>query len=113
MKTLTDLKRAVQVSACIECIKIEEKMWNDNVQDHTGEWITMPIHEKMQGKRYVSYKDTTGFYLKRADDKSARGSHCSWPKASELSYDGDVFTITGKTSKGSEWQRRTYKIIND
>lgn len=112
MKTLSDLKRDIQVSAYIECIKIEERFFDHTINDHAGEWMDIPIHERMQGKRYVSYKDTTGFYLKREDDKSARGSHCSWPKASELSYDGEVFTITEKTSKGSEWQRRTYKIIN-
>lgn len=112
MKKLSDLKRDIQVSAYIECIKIEEKMWNNNTQDHAGEWMDIPIHERMQGKRYVSFINTQGFFLKRPDDKSRIGSCCSWPKASELSYDGDVFTITEKTSKGTEWQRRTYKIIN-
>ena len=112
-KTLAQLKKDIEVSTYIEYIKREERP-NDYINNEyipTGEFIQLPIPEKIQGRRYVSYKDTTGFYLKQPTDKSMRGSHCQWPKASQLTYTDDTFIITETTKAGHPYQRRTYKII--
>jgi hypothetical protein len=59
----------------------------------------------------VSYKDTTGFYLKGiGDETKARGSFCNWPKAQELEYVGNIFKIFD-TYKGHIEQVRVYQII--
>lgn len=111
MSSLASFKRGIGTGMTIECVEILERLYNNEKFDHDGEWVVMPIAEKMKGPRYVSYVDTTGFYLKRSDDMPGRGSHCAYPKASQLEYDGDTFTITEKTARGTEWQKRTYKII--
>lgn len=59
---------------------------------------------KQKKMRTVSYKDTTGFYLRGISD-SGKGSFCAWPKASELTINGDHFTI--KDAFGE----RVYQII--
>jgi len=110
MKTLADFKRDIGTGMTIECIEIRERWYDSETNDHAGEWHDRAIAEKMQGPRYVSHVDTTGFYLKQKDTPG-RGSHCAYPKASQLSYDGDRFTITETTHKGTEWQKRTYQII--
>lgn len=110
-KTLADFKRDIDTGMHIEYVKLEERLYSNVTMDYEGEFIERPIPEKMQGVRYVSYKDTTGFYLKRPDDKSAKGSFCGYPKASELEYDGDTFTIT-EVGRTKAWQRRHYKIIS-
>lgn len=110
-KTLADLKRDIGTGLHIEYIRNRERRYNNDEQTHSGEWYETEIPERIQGVRYVSHKDTTGFYLKRSDDKSARGSFCPWPKASELEYIGDTFTITDVAHDGAEYQKRTYKII--
>jgi hypothetical protein len=61
--------------------------------------------EKMKKMRTVSYKDTTGFYL-RTPSEDGRGSFCEWPKASDLTVDGAIFTIQ------DSFGVRTYQIIN-
>ena len=80
-----------------------------------GEYTALkpiPLPERLTGVRTVSHVDTTGFYLKQANDNgSKRGSFCDFPKSSNLMYDGATFTITEKTEKGQVYQTRTYKII--
>jgi hypothetical protein len=71
----------------------------------------MPIPNNREGIRYVSHKDTTGFYLKRPEDYTIKGSFCPWPKASALEYTGDTFTITDIAKNGEPYQMRTYKIV--
>lgn len=111
MKTLADFKRTITVSTYVEYVKCEERTYNSETGRYDGEFYTLPVPEKVAGRRYVSYVDTTGFYLKRSDDKSAKGSFCGWPKASQLEFDGESFTITETTNKGDAYQKRTYKII--
>lgn len=111
MKTLSEFKRDIDTGMHIEYVQCMERVYDSIKQTHTGEWIERPIPEKISGVRYVSYKDTTGFYLKRADDKSQRGSFCGWPKASDLAYTGDTFTIVEKAKDGEPYQMRSYNII--
>lgn len=67
-----------------------------------GQDIQKDIMKKM---RTVSYKDTTGFYLKGIDDTTGRGSFCQWPKASELQISGNVFVIS------DSFGERIYQIM--
>jgi len=63
----------------------------------TQELVSIDIPEKLQGYRKVTYKDTTGFYLKKESDTSNRkGSFCGYPQASELEYykESNTFIIT-------------------
>lgn len=109
-KTLADFKRDIGTGMTIECVQIQEVPWNSATGRHDGEPVMRGVGERMQGPRYVSYVDTTGFYLKRPNDVGARGSFCGYPKASELSYYGDEFTITERDQHGDVWQVRTYRI---
>lgn len=111
-KTLAGFKRGIEVSQAIELVRYQQKRFSSVEQRYDGQFFNDPIPEKMQGVRYVSYKDTTGFYLKRTDDKSQRGSFCGYPKAGELEYDGDTFTITEVDRHGTAYEKRTYKLIN-
>lgn len=111
MKTLAEFKRAIHTGMEIECTEIEERRFDQKIQGAAGEYFPIAINEKMKGPRYVSHVNTTGFYLKRADDKSAHGSFCNWPKASDLEYNGNKFTVTERDSHGGEWQKRHYKIV--
>ena len=98
MKTLAELKRNIKVDQLIECIAYEG--YGDT-----------KIPEKLAGVRKVTHVDTTGFYMKQADDIGAtRGSFCGWPKASELSWIGDEFTIMDY-DKGVCYLTRTYKLL--
>ena len=70
--------------------------------------VSNEIPEKLKGMRFVTYKDTTGFYMKGIkDETNRRGSFCEWPKASELSVEGDTFTID------NVWLKRTYQRFNN
>lgn len=111
MKTLADFKRAIQTGTEIEYVKCEERAWSDQQLKHVGELYPVRIADDKRGARYVSHKDTTGFYLKRSDAKAIRGSFCGWPKAAELEYEGDQFIITDVSRDGEVYQRRYYKII--
>jgi hypothetical protein len=63
--------------------------------------------------RLVTYKDTTGFYLKAVDYDSnhKRGSFCGYPKAEQLEYIDNYSIITEKNQDGYIWQKRYYQII--
>lgn len=110
-KSLAQFKRDIATGMSIEYVTCRNREYDSIKKTYVGEWFTLPVPEKMQGIRYVSYKDTTGFYLKREDDKSAKGSFCGWPKANELEYTGDTFTIVDITHEGEPYQMRHYKII--
>lgn len=114
-KTLAQLKRDIGTGIVIEHTKREERRnaWSEREQRQkpAGDWQEMPMPEKMQGRRYVSHVQTNGFYLKREDDKSMRGSFCDYPKADNLQYTGDEFIIIERNQHGEAWQKRYYKII--
>lgn len=108
MKTLADFKRDIQVGNSILYI---ERLESPRM-DLPLEKIEVP--ERLRMMRLVTYKDSTGFYLKdiRTRDKS-KGSFCGYPKAGELEYDGESFTITEKDHNGKIWQVRKYKIFTN
>lgn len=89
--TLKQFKDSIKIGDAILCTE-----YRDN--------FTQEVPEKMKKTRYVSYKDTTGFYMKGLEDRS-RGSFCGWPKASELTINGDYFTIK------DEHLTRTYQRV--
>lgn len=116
-KTLAQLKRDMVKGARVELVAIRERAiiageWDNATGEYKrGEWQAQAIGERIKGARVVSYSDTTGFYLKHETDKEkGRGSFCEYPKASELEYQGDTFTITERTQSGEEYQKRTYRI---
>lgn len=111
MSKLADLKRVIHTGLEIHLVRIEERTFNAQKRLHDGEFHDMPIAEKLRGARYVSYVDTTGFYLKQGHDKGTKGSFCAWPKASELEYVGMEFVITEYSKEGEAYQRRHYKIL--
>jgi len=93
MKTLKQFKQDIEIGNSIIVIDYKSKTTNE-------------IPEKMKKIRFVSYKDTTGFYLKSIDDTTKRGSYREWPKAKELQYNGNTFTIS------TDYNTVTYQIIN-
>lgn len=98
MKTLAEFKRNIQIGHKI----ITTRFFNSI----DGILVEVDIPEKMKKIRKVSYKDTTGFYLKDTDDYTIRrGSFLKYPKASGFHYDENVFIISDKFSE------RHYRII--
>ena len=95
MKTLAQLKRDLNIGDKVEMLEFWEK--------RQGENIKVDIPKKLQGERIVSYKDTTGWYFKKPEQET-RGSYCEYPKASELVYTDDTFSIDDK------FGTRIYKI---
>lgn len=82
MATLKQFKQDIELGDSIIVIEYKSKTTNE-------------IPDKMKKLRFVSYKDTTGFYLKSIDDaRDSRGSFLQYPKAKELKYNGDTFTIS-------------------
>lgn len=111
MKTLADFKRAIHTGMEIECVRFEVKAWSfDERRTYIGEFYDIHIAEKLQGAQYVSHIDTTGFYLNQVNDKTVPRSFCGWPKARDISFDGDTFVMTDRDSRGNEYQKRHYKI---
>lgn len=110
-KSLSQFKKDIQTGMHIEYIQNMERAFDSVKHTHMGEWYRTELPERIQGVRYVSYKDTTGFYLKKSADTSERGSFCGWPKANELAYFDDTFTIIDYANNGEPYQMRTYKII--
>lgn len=106
-KTLAQLKRDIAAGVVIEWVKLEELGYSNKAAG------LQPVEIKPERKtRTVSVVDTTGFYLKNEHTEAGKkGSFCGWPKAAELDYSGDVFTITEIDHHGDVWQKRTYKII--
>jgi hypothetical protein len=93
MKTLKQFKQDIEIGDSIIVIDYKSKTTNE-------------IPKKMRRLRFVSYKDTTGFYLKSIDDTTKRGSFCKYPKAKELEYNDNIFTIS------NDYNTITYQIIN-
>ena len=118
MKTLAEFKRDIQIGTKIQCTGIEEAKISQDWQGGNlsnapyGALQIIPMPEKMQPMRTVTYKDTTGFYLSATPNDGKRGSYCQYPKAKELFYDGTIFNITEYTKNGQPWQRRHYTIVN-
>lgn len=109
MKTLAQFKNDLYIGDIIILTSFRE----DNI-NNKGILIDISIPEKLKGHRKVTYINTKGFYLKDNNDfTNKKGSFCGYPKASNLIYDGDTFTIQEKREDGTTWQERTYKkIIN-
>lgn len=105
MKTLADFKREINIGDIIECTNVQEL-----TNEYTDSLVSVGPNERMQGKRSVTYKDTTGFYLNPTPEDGKRGSFCGFPKSKELLYTGERFIITEKDQKGKVWQVRHYKI---
>ena len=105
MKSLAEFKREIAIGNKIQLVKLEEQ---------NGETFgEVAIPEKLQGVRTVSYKDTTGFYLKQASDISnKKGSFCGYPKSANLAYDNNHFEIVERDNKGNIWQKRVYEILS-
>ncbi len=80
----------------------------------TGVYITTVSNSIKEGKikrvgikRIIGYTDTTGIYIKHLEGQSennGKGSYLPFPKASELTYIGDTFTIKDC------WGEITYKL---
>ena len=105
-KTLADLKRDIAIGNSIELIEYLDATTQDQ------------IPEKLKGIRYVTKVDTTGFYLNPTPEDGKRGSKCDYPKASNLSYVGDTFTISehypydmNSPLAGKLYQKRTYRVL--
>ena len=118
-KTLSQLKKDIEIGTSILCIGIKEADYLGNQEGegsifkYSKELHDVPLNDKMKKTRLIISKNTTGFYLKDInDDTQPRGSLCGYPQATALSYIGDIFTITEKTQDGEIWQTRTYQIIN-
>jgi len=111
MKTLSQLKKDINIANNILCLKIEEgkSLWPNPGYTPLQQ---IPLSPKTAVLRIVTYKDTTGFYLKGIHDTNTRGSFCNWPKASNLEYTDNLFIITEKDQAGNIWQKRYYQIIN-
>lgn len=79
-KTLADFKRDINIGDKLQVIEILE----DHMQSGL---VSIEIPEKLKPLRIVSYKDTTGFYLKTDAQEVRRGSFCGYPKADD--HDAD------------------------
>lgn len=94
-KTLAQFKQDIELGDSMIVIEYKSKTTNE-------------IPDKMKRLRFVSYKDTTGFYLKSIDDaRDSIGNFLKWPKAKELEYNGDTFTIS------NEYNTVTYQTISN
>ena len=88
MKTLTQLKK-------------------DLVKGHRLLLIqSRPSHPFLGRERYIHTIDSTGIYLNTDMELVRKGSFLKFPKASELTYEGDTFSIDSGYG-----EILTYKII--
>ena len=118
MKTLSQLKKDINVGVSILCTGIEGAQYMGTQEDdssillYSKELHAVTLNETMKKIRLVVSKNTTGIYLKSADDETtSRGSFCGYPKATDLEYIDNIFKITEKTAQGEIWQIRTYQLI--
>lgn len=114
--TLADLKRDIVPGVqLIQSERYEARplpdQWGNTSNFKYGELVQVAIPEKLQGVRTVTYKDTTGFYLNATPEDGTRGSYLSYPKAKELEYTNDGFTVTSYTAAGYPWLKMVYKIV--
>ena len=106
MKTLADFKRDLEVGDSVLCIEIWEKRRDDK------QLVCIDIPEKLKPMRLLTYKDTTGFYLKPLTDETIKkGSFCGYPKAKDLEYTDNTFRIIEREKDGEIWQTRLYQIF--
>jgi hypothetical protein len=112
-KTLSDFKRAIHTGMEIEYVACERRNYNDEECTYEGEYhdATASIPEERRRARYVSYVDTTGFYMKLPDDKSVKGSFCAFPKAGDIEFTGEEFIITDRALYGQPYQKRRYRFV--
>lgn len=103
-KTLADLKRDINIGDKLQLIEMLE----DHAQ--TG-LVSIEIPEKLKPVRTVSYKDTTGFYLKADTQTTGKGSFFGYPKATDMTYNLSYITITERDTQGNIWQKRIYQLI--
>ena len=114
MNTLAQFKRDILQGMDIEIKEIMEARiieWSNNseITPHIyGQLESVVIKEKISGKRKVTKVDSTGFYLSK---DNTRGSFCEYPKASELVYMDNTFTVSEADNHGNIYQTRTYRII--
>ena len=92
-KTLAQFKRDIEIGDSMLVISYKNKF-----TDKRPEKFIVKLG-------FVNYKDTTGFYLKRIDDNRKKGSFLGWPKAKELHYENNIFTIENEIIK------ITYRIL--
>lgn len=107
-KTLSQLKKHLTAGTVVELIKFEEARLLED--DTRGELEEIQIELIRAGHRFVCKVQTNGVWF-----QSKEGERASWmdfPKAGNVSYIDDTFTITELDTQGRPWQRRTYKIIN-
>lgn len=108
-KTLAQFRRDIDKGVHIEYVRLAERV--NCIEPDETKLIERPVPEERRGIRYVSYKDTTGFYLKKPNGPSTRGSFCGWPKAANLTYVDDSFIIQEVNKRGEVTQKRFYNII--
>jgi len=117
-KTLSQFKKDVKRGMLIE---YKRNVVYPQVDNQTGDMSKFMystvgyeknVPERMQGVRYVSHVDTTGFYLKQGYENgdNKRGSFCGYPKASELDYQDNDFVIYDTSEMGQVFQERHYTI---
>ena len=95
MATLKQFKQDIELGDSIIVIEYKSKTTNE-------------IPDKMKRLRFVSYKNTTGFYLKSIDDaRDSKGSFIPYPKAKDLEYKDNIFIISN-----DGLNTITYQIIN-
>lgn len=102
--TTNQFKQSINLGDQFLIVGYEDSRNNEPLQ-------LVPVPEKMQGWRTVTYKDTTGFYLNATPEDGTRGSFCGWPKASELeTVNANNFIISwivdGKTIQRRHYQRQ-------
>jgi len=100
--TIKEFKENIQVGTKITCIGREE------TQGESEKLNVVPLNDKIAGKRVVTYKDTTGFYMSKDD---TRGSFLAWPKASELEIVDNNFNILFTDGEGKVWGKQYYSIV--
>lgn len=108
MKSLSELKRTIQLGTKIEQIKRVETVCD---VDGNRTLQEVPIPNKLRGVRTVTKINTTGFYMAQPTDQT-NGSILIWPRASNLVFEADgTFTVIDRTKEGKIWLKMTYKII--
>ena len=114
-KTLAQLKRDIQVGKAVLCTGWwEEDFINFSQEGPRGPLVQMPVPVKMRPLRVVRSTCTANFTLSSLDDMEDKkpASYCEWPKASDLEYIGDKFTITCRDERGA-WQKRVYQLFDN
>lgn len=108
MKTIADFKRAIKVGTKLHTVyHVESK------KDSEGKVIYLPdglpeYTDKDLGVSEVSISQSTQFAVKRNE----RNSYCSFPKSSEVSFNGNSITIYEDHNRRGRVPVLTYTIID-